>query len=459
VSARLLDPAHRAFTVGIVAVMTMFAFEGIGVGTAMPVVATALDGLGSYAWAFGGYVVASLVGLVLAGEWADARGPRQPLIVGVGLFALGALLCGAAWSMPALIAGRLVEGLGGGIGIVAVYVILGRAFDDRLRPQAFVLLSTAWVLPAIVGPFVAGFLTDQVSWRAVFWLVVPLVLPPVWLLAPRLGRLGGGSGAADRGDSRRRLRLAVVAAAGLALLQEGAARVGRTGALLAVAGLAVVAPALGRLLPHGTWRFARGLPAVVMMRGLMAGAFFGGESFVPLALQTERGLTPTHAGLILTAGALGWTTGAWVQGRKYASWGPVRLLRIGTLCATTGLATVPLCLLPQVSPYTAALSWVVGSIGMGLSFGTLGNETLALSAPADQGENSAALQLCDSTGSVLLIGLAGAVYATAVAAGNVDRLTFTVIFLTMAAVMALGVAMSGRVRGPRAVVPTTTVAA
>lgn len=454
---RLFDPGHRAFTVGIVAVMTMFAFEGIGVATAMPVVAQALDGLGAYAWAFSGYVVASLVGMVVAGEWSDARGPRQPLLAGVLLFGAGALVCAAAWSMPVLILGRFVEGLGGGLGIVAVYVVLGRAYDERLRPRAFALLSTAWVLPSIVGPFVAGALTQHVSWRAVFGLVVPFIVPPMVVLSRRLRRLGGGadqaateSEPADRSRSRHRVRLAVVAAAGLGLLQEAGTRLGWVGLVLGCVGMAVLVPSLRLLLPAGSLQMRRGLPTVVMMRGIMAGAFFAGESFVPLALQTERGLDPAHAGLVLTAGALGWTVGSWVQGRMHQSWGPVRLLRVGSAAGVIGLATLPLSLVAGTTAYTASVSWAVGAFGMGMAFGTLGNQTLSLSRPEDQGENSAALQLCDSVGSVLLIGLAGAFYAAALAAQRVGTTTFDLIWWVMAAVMCVAVAVSGRVVPPRA---------
>ena len=249
------------------------------------------------------------------------------------------------------VVGRFVEGFGGGIGIVAVYVVLGRAFDDVLRPKAFALLSSAWVLPSIVGPFVAGALAQHVSWRAVFWLVIPFVIPPMVLLVPRLGRLGGGSDhrldegdVADRSYARRRVRLAVVAAAGLALLQEAGTRLGRAGLVLVLAGAALLVPSLRRLLPAGAWRFRRGLPSVVMLRGVMAGAFFAGETFVPLGLQTLRGLDPAHAGLILTAGALGWAGGSFLQGRMHLRWGPVRLMRLGSSWCVVGLATLPLCL-------------------------------------------------------------------------------------------------------------------
>jgi MFS family permease len=433
-------------TVGIVAVMTMFAFEGIGVATAMPVVAHALDGLGAYAWAFNGYVVSSLVAMVVAGEWCDRAGPRAPLLTGVSTFATGALLAGAAWSMPVLVLARVVQGLGGGLAIVSIYVVIGRAYPEELRPKAFALLSAAWVVPAIVGPFVAGFLTDYLSWRAVFWLVVPFVLPPLVLLAPRLQRLGGSL--TDAVPRRGRVRLAVVAAAGLALLQEAGTRRGVVGLALAVVGVALVVPALNRLLPPGALRFARGLPTVVMMRGVLAGTFFAGEAFVPLALQTVRGVPTVLAGLVLTVGALGWAVGSQAQGRLYGRVPRSALVQAGAALTAVCMLTVPVAMLPSVPWWTAGISWFIGACGMGLCFGAIATLTLELSEPQDQGTNSAALQVCDSVGSVVLIGAAGAIYAAAVAGGSVTGWTFAEIWLLLGVIAAIGAVLATRIGRP-----------
>jgi MFS family permease len=437
--------------------MTMFAFEGVGVATAMPTVALALGGQASYAWAFNAYLLASLVGMVLAGEWCDARGPRQSIIAAVVLFGTGALVSGAAWSMPVLIGGRFIEGLGGGLGIVSIYVVLGRGFDDDIRPRAFALLAAAWVVPSIVGPFVAGYLADSVSWRWVFWVATIFVVPPAVLLAPRLGRLNsvGPVAAGARASGSRRLRLALVAAAGLALLQEGGTVQGWIGLVLAAVGLALLGPALVRLLPPGTLRFARGLPTVVMLRGLLAGAFIGGEAFIPLALQEVRGLTPTQAGLILTSGAIGWATGAQIQSRRYQAWGPIRLLQAGSGCVVGGLVTMPFCL-TTLPPWVAVFSWTLTAIGMGMSFGTLGNQTLTLSTSEDQGSNSAALQICDSVGSVVLLAMAGTIYTAAHTRGSVSAGTFDLIWLTMAGAGVIAAITCSRMRvQPTAPTPIT----
>ena len=412
----------------------------------MPVVARALDGLGSYAWGFNGYVVSSLVGMVVAGEWCDRAGPLRPFVTGVSLFGAGALLAGAAWSMPVLVGARVLQGLGGGLGIVSVYVIIGRGYPETLRPRVFALLSASWVIPAIVGPVIAGFLTDYVSWRAVFWLVVPFVIPPLILLRPRLADLGGALG--DAPPRKGRIRLAVVAAAGLALLQEAGLRRGAAGLVLGALGLALIVPSLARLLPAGALRFARGLPTVVMMRGIYAGAFFAGEAFVPLALQTVKGVTTAQAGLTLTVGAVAWAVGSTLQGRLYGRVPRGRLIQAGGVLVALCLASLPLALLPSVPYGVAAVSWFVGALGMGLCFGAIATLTLELSEPAEQGANSAALQVCDSAGSVQLIGVAGAIYGASVAAGTVSAQTFTAIWWVMALVTAAGAVLASRIGRP-----------
>ena len=448
-STGLMSPAYRAVTIGVVAVMTMFAFEGIGVASAMRTVERALDGLGSYAWAFNGYIVTGLVAMVVAGEWCDRAGPRSPLLAGVTLFGLGALVAGASWSMPVLVLARAAQGFGMGLAIVAVYVVIGRAFPDRLRPRAFALLSAAWVLPAIVGPLIAGFLTDHVSWRAVFWLVVPFVVPPMLLLVPRVAAFGAAAG--DGPPRRGRVRAALVAASGLACLQQAGTTRGTTGVVLVVVGVLLLLPALRHLLPAGALRFARGLPTVVMMRGVLAGAFFAGEAFVPLALQTVRGVSTAQAGAVLTVGAIGWALGSQAQGRLYGRLPRHRLVRLGAALVAVCLATVTVSLVPAVPYGVAVLSWLVGAAGMGMCFGAIGTLTLELSEPEDQGANVASLQVCDSVGSVVFVGIAGAIYATALAAATVSATTFATIWFTMAAVAAVGSVLAGRIARPAAV--------
>lgn len=132
---------HRALTVGIVPLIALTAFEGIGTATAMPLVARELDALSSYTWAFNAFVVASLLGMVIGGLWSDAAGPRGPVIAGIGTFTAGAVLAGAAAGLPLLVTGRALQGFGAGAVIVAVYVLIARSYSVEMRPKAFAILS------------------------------------------------------------------------------------------------------------------------------------------------------------------------------------------------------------------------------------------------------------------------------------------------------------------------------
>src|SRR5690606_3654410 len=157
-----------------------------------------LDGLAFYAWGFSGFMTASMFGTVLAGEACDRFGPLAPFLAGIALFTGGLVVAGVAPTMPVFIAGRVIQGLGGAAAIVTAYVIVGRAYDPRLRPRAFAVMSAAWVLPSILGPAIAGVLTETWTWRLVFLGLVPFAIAPLLLVLPRLRALPAVEPAAGR---------------------------------------------------------------------------------------------------------------------------------------------------------------------------------------------------------------------------------------------------------------------
>lgn len=164
----VLGRGYRALSIGIVSVVFLIAFEATAVGTAMPVAARDLHGIGLYAFAFSAYFTTSLFAMVLSGQWADRRGPLGPLAAGMSAFVLGLLLCGTAGSMWVFVAGRAVQGLGGGLVIVALYVVIGRAYPERLQPSILAAFAASWVVPSVVGPLAAGTVTEHLGWRWVF---------------------------------------------------------------------------------------------------------------------------------------------------------------------------------------------------------------------------------------------------------------------------------------------------
>lgn len=452
VPLRLFDPQHRGLVLGVVGVVVAVAFEAIAVATAMPVAARDLDGLRAYGLAFSVFLTTSLLGMVVAGEVADRRGPVRPFVAAAAVFAVGLLLAGLAPSMWVLVLARAVQGFGAGLNIVALYVVVGRAFPAALRPRVFSAISSGWILPSLVGPPVAGLLADHVSWRWVFLGVLPLLLGAVLLVRPHLHGLDGPAGHPE-GEPQRRSRLlpALAAAVGAGMLQyAGQLAADRAGlaVLVGVPAVLLLGAAVPRLLPRGSFRLARGLPTAVVLRGVIAGGFFGAETFIPLMLVEQRSLATTWAGASLTGAALTWSLGSWIQGRPGMRTPRWVLVAAGFALVLAGIGLAALATSPTVPVATAAVGWAFAGLGMGLGMTSLSVLVLESSAPHEQGANSSALQVSDALGSIVLIGAAGAVYAGLATAGSPSAVPFLVIDAVMAAVIALGAVTAHRLRAP-----------
>ena len=304
---------NRALTVGLLMMVTISAFQALGVGTVLPAAARELDGLDAYGWAFSATMLASVAGNVAAGQAADGRGPVRPFLAGSAVFTAGCVVAAAAGDWPVMLAGRALEGAGlGAIGSLT-YVALARAYPPEQYGRVLALTSAAWVLPSLVGPPLAGVIAQVLSWRAVFVLFLPLVPLGIALTLPSLRRMERGAQAV-RAPSRLGSAAALIAGFGLFLLALELDPL--PAVVLGAAGVALGAPALRRLLPRGTLRAARGLPASMAVRGALAVAFLGCDAFLPLALVRLRGLTLAQAGLVVSAGSVSWSLGAMLQGRR-----------------------------------------------------------------------------------------------------------------------------------------------
>jgi MFS family permease len=208
--------------------------------------------------------------------------------------------------------------------------------------------------------------------------------------------------------------------------------------------MALLTPSVPRLLPPGALRLARGLPTVVVLRGIFAGAFSGAETFVPLMLVEQRGLATTWAGASLTGGALTWALGSWYQGRPGLRFSRTRLLVVGLALVGVGVLVVASTVASAVPVPLAAAGWLVAGLGMGLGITSLSVLVLELSPPAEQGANSAALQVSDALGSIVLIGLGGAIFAGLHTTGRDNPGVFLLIFLVMAAIAFVGALVAPR---------------
>lgn len=294
---------------GLVLSVAMVAFEGLAVTTIVPVATSDLQSSALYGWAFSGFMLGAILGVIAAGECADRFGLPLPFGAALAQYSVGVLICGLAPTMLVFIVGRAVEGLGTGATRSLVWLSLGRDFPREAQPRMGAYLSSAWIVPSLVGPSLAGLMVLAWSWRFVFLALLPLVPCVAWLL-PMLVRANAGHQPVP--ISGRRLGNAVVLAMGVGLCLVGVgsgAPLPTAGWLLA--GLALAGPALRRSLPAGTLAFRHGLPAALGLRGLLTFTFSGAQAFLPLALEEVRGLSPTLTGVVVSVGSLGWTSGSW----------------------------------------------------------------------------------------------------------------------------------------------------
>ena len=436
------SPAYRVLTAGMLLTIGGAAFEALAVATILPAAVDDLDGLRLYGWGFSAFFLANLVGIVVAGAEADLAGPARPFAAGVVLFVAGLLLGGLAPTMLVFILGRAVQGLGGGIISSVAYVAVGRGYPDAAKPRMLALMSTAWVVPGLIGPGVAGVVGDSIGWRWIFLGLAPPVAVAAALTLPSLRLIPGGN-ATER--DRVHLLRAVQLAGGTGLLLTG---LGAGSVLLAVPALAVGGglgwDALRRLLPTGTLRAAPGLPAGIATMGLLSLAFFGVDAFVPLTLVEVRDRSAAFAGLALTAATITWTTGSWLQARYVHRVNRRALVRFGLGLVALGSAGIALLLSPSVPATVGIVAWGVAGLGIGLSYSTISLVTMETAPPGEEGAVTSTMPLASALGVALGAGIGGALIA---AFGSDDEPATASLLahdVSMIGVVALAVVVAGR---------------
>ena len=410
-------PEYRRLSIGIVALVSVFGFEGIAIGAVMPVAAADLNAISNYAVAFTSFTMASLLGMTFAGLWANKIGLARVVVFAVAALALGSIVAGFAPNLAVLTIGRSIQGFAMGIDLVTMYVVIGRMYPETLRAKALGMLAAAWVVPGLIGPGLAGLLVEISSWRMTFWIVPILLIGPITLLIPELKKLPFVPSPV-RTDARLQITSTLIAIGALSVFQAGASHVGRWHSLLIAAiffiSLGVTAWSTKALMPKGFLRMAPGIPAIVGMRGVVAGSFFAAEIYVPLALQEIRGTSVALSGGVLTAATITWFAGSWLQGSHKLKISREQILLIGVLLTCLGIALTPVAVFVPTSITLAALIasfvWGIAAFGMGICFPTLGALMLDQSPDEEHARHSASLQMSDSFGVIIATAIAGSVW-------------------------------------------------
>ena len=439
-------PSRRALTIGLLLSVVAIAFEAMAVVTAMPAAAADLGDLDLYAWTFSAFMLAQTFAIVAAGQFSDRFGPKLPLAAGFVVFAVGIVVSASAPTMPVLLVGRFVQGLGGGTMNLAVMVLVARVFDERERAVLMTGFSAAWMGPSFIGPPLAAWLSTALSWHWVFWSVLPLMAVAGALILRPLRELDLPPHA-DVPAAPRQLAWAGLVAAGAAALQLAGQHIELWSLVWAGVGLVLLWRALPPLLPAGFRPTGGGLAAVIIVRALTAGAFAGGQTFLPLMFVQAEKLRLEWAGAIITIGSCGWMLGAWLQSRPWLRLRRDQIIIVGTACVLAGLVLVSASAwLPGRLLVVAVAGWVVSGFGMGLSLASTSLAVMQLSETVELGRNTSSLQVGEALGNSIGAGIAGTLFALGLAQSN-PVFGFGAPLTAMAVIAALGLAASLRIGG------------
>ncbi|WP_282936880.1 MFS transporter [Paenibacillus sp. RC67] len=429
--AGIWDANYRGLTIGIILAVTTVAFEGLAITTIGPEVARHLNGIHLYGWIFSTFLLSQILGTMVIGQQIGKIGVYRSFSLSIVIFVAGILIAATSINMPMLIGGRAFQGFGAGAIVTCVYYSITLSYPDLLRTKILAAFSSAYILPALIGPYIAGLLAEYVSWRFVFWLVVPLIALAVLLTLPSFRKLQAGSIPVER--SSRKEGYALLLTIGTGLLLSGLGFISDwKGITLSLLGLIMMIWPLKMLLPKGTFMVKKGLPATIISRGLYVACYVATESYVVLALTEVKGLSADIAGLIVAAGALSWSTAAWLQsrmderdqgrGRKKRISSGIGLMILGVSLVITAVT------LERGGIVFAVISQIFTGFGIGMANPTTGAVALQHARPGEEGEISAYLQFVDAFFPGVSIGIGGALIAVS---EHFNQNNFTGIMLAL----------------------------
>ncbi|MDO5721190.1 MAG: MFS transporter [Actinomycetaceae bacterium] len=404
-TSRSLSTTERDLMVGALILITTGAFEAMAVINAMPTVVKYFGPDQWFALVSGIAIAMQVVSTVVAGWLADHRGVGVCLYGGLTLFALGALAAGLAPSLVVFAFARALQGIGGGLIIVPLYVLIGALVPASKRPRFFAAFSYAWVVPSMVGPALSGWIITHFSWRIVFLISLPMAALSIVPLVRSVNRTK-----VAKKDWDNFPKVPMLAGIGFATaitvwqVAGGFTDAKRWLAVVAAGVLLVVA--LRYLLPAGALKAVPGIPAIISTRLLIMASMIGAEAFVPLVLERVHHWHPLQTGLGVAMGTITWTIGSWLQARITVPKKRRSLPFIGTGLVLTGAVVAMTLPWVGIHPVVGLIGWSITGLGMGLAVATTSDLVLSMADQSQHGQVSSALQVADSVGPALSMGIA-----------------------------------------------------
>jgi hypothetical protein len=433
-------------TAGLLLLEALVAVQSLVVATILPDVRRDLGMVQLYGLVFTAASLATIASIPIAGRAVDRYGARRTVPPVLGLFALGLAVSASAPAMPVLLLGQFLTGAGGG-GLYAMSVgTVAKTYPDHMRARVLALMASMWILPGLLGPPLGALIASTVGWRWAFLTPYPVLVAGWVLLTPALDLVPSG-GATDEHISVR-WPLQLMVGAGLVFTSFTVAEWWTLVAL--AAGLAIGLPALARIVPAGTFRLQRGVPAAAVAAFLLSAGFLAVDAFLTLMLTEIRGLSLGWAGAAVTIACVTWATGsAWQSGRTDRLPLPT-LLRIGTGITIVGDLAVATVLVRSVPVAVAYVGWALVGFGMGVAFPTIPLAAMRGSAAGAEGTDISSVLLLDMLGVSTGAGLGGGVVAVTHAMGIELSAGIGGAFAVGVAVLVVLLVVAGRISGPPA---------
>lgn len=385
--------------------------------TILPSVVRDIGGIDFYAWNTTLFVTASILGSALSARLLTSAGPRGAYIIASLVFAIGTFICAFAPSMPVMLAGRIIQGLGGGFLFALSYAMIRLVFIEPLWPRAMALVSGMWGVATLIGPAVGGIFAELGVWRAAFWSLIPVAVLFALLAVAVLPKRSAGK------TERSPLPLVQLALVTSAVLVVSAASVSSTlswnigglGVAAVLTALLIVTESRSsrRLLPEGAFRITTALGALYATMSLLAITVTSGEIFVPLFLQVLHHQSPLAAGYLAALMAAGWTSGsiasAGASGKNIR-----RAILAGPVLGVGGMVALAVLMRSEsdggwlaITPICVAL--VAIGLGVGLAWPHLLTRVFQVASVGEQGLAAASITTVQLFATALGAALAGMV--------------------------------------------------
>lgn len=412
--AALLSGVNAVRTLALVGGVALHAINLYIGTTILPSVVRDIGGLEFYAWNTALFVVASIISAAMATQVLGKLGPRSAYVLGAAIFAVGSLTCALAPSMPIMLAGRVVQGFGGGLLLALPYAMIRLLYDEALWSRAIGLLSGMWGVATLVGPAIGGVFAQMDAWRWAFGALIPAAALFTVLAVCVIPRRNAVSSPPSSVPWTQLFLLAgaVFTVSAGSVSTQVAWNAAGVGAAVALSALLVIVDkrAANRLLPRDAFR-PGAMGALYLAMGLLGMTVTSTEIFSPLFFQVLHAQTPLASGYLAAIMSAGWTVGSLIS--SSATGNRARLaIRIAPVLALAGLVGMAFLMpAPSDGSWRVLVPICIAMVAVGFSVGIawphLSTRVLQIAPPGEEDLAASSIMTVELFATAMGAALAG----------------------------------------------------